>query len=299
MRLLDQLVQSDPILHIETQHMREQLEGAGVWKEHLTSCPLRYVLDARTAERCRLLASSDNAMFAGDNEFLRAPASQLWVEWNNPPFPGGLRSGALISSDESGRRGTMELFWEQIDIDPIWAQASVEFDFDTENSSPSDLGDSFALVPNACAIAPHLRFHPQEQWLPMLQVLDSEQLNAAMRNMLRPIVADVELVFAFAALLGEGRTLKTVASDLHRLNRQRSKRRKIALLDHIEVSLDMEAVSRVAIASAEGRSASRLHHVRGHMVHRDQATFWRRSHFRGDASAMVLSRTVSVRSAGV
>jgi hypothetical protein len=295
-RLLDQVVQSDPTLVIASGHATERLEAAGVWKDALLGCPLRYVLDVAASERCHLLASTDNGMFAGENEFMRSPARNLWVEWNNPPFSGGLRSGALITSEKSGRRGTMELFWEQAAIDPIWAQASVEFDFDFRNCVSGGSGETFALAPEACAIAPHLRFRPQQQWLPMLQDKGSAQLKAAMKAIVGPMINDVEQVFAFASLLGDSRILKTAITSLDRLNRQRSKHRKAALLEHIEVSFDMDSVATSAGAPVAGRAASRLHHVRGHMVRRDKALFWRRSHFRGDASAAVRSRTVAVMS---
>jgi hypothetical protein len=67
------------------------------------------------------------------------------------------------------------------------------------------------------------------------------------------------------------------------------------LLDHIEVSASLDTLHAADSAGGEysARQSPRLHHVRGHLVRRDNRVFWRVPHLRGSARrGMVRSRTV-------
>jgi hypothetical protein len=78
------------------------------------------------------------------------------------------------------------------------------------------------------------------------------------------------------------------------INRKRLANRRAPLLDHIEVNASLDAVSTGDSAGeGGGRQSPRLHHVRGHLVRREDRVFWRVSHLRGSGvRGTVRSRTV-------
>jgi hypothetical protein len=79
------------------------------------------------------------------------------------------------------------------------------------------------------------------------------------------------------------------------INRKRQIHGRPPLLDHIEVRASLDAVQAADASAAEaaGRQSPRLHHVRGHLVRREDRVFWRVPHLRGSAArGMVRSRTV-------
>ncbi len=79
------------------------------------------------------------------------------------------------------------------------------------------------------------------------------------------------------------------------INRKRQALGRLALLDHVEVRASLDAVHQpyTRAMQTDGRQSPRLHHVRGHLVRRDNRVFWRTPHLRGSAlRGMVRSRTV-------
>jgi hypothetical protein len=144
-------------------------------------------------------------------------------------------------------------------------------------------------------LAPHLVFELMPEWQRHLMSCPEQDVLCAASEMAESILPGIEFLFAFSALLVERTCLRSHEVNLTRLNRQRLRKGKTPLLDHAEVRLDLWANSGGRARELAGiRESSRLHVVRGHMVRRGECMFWRRSHFRGDASRSGGSRTVNV-----
>lgn len=83
--------------------------------------------------------------------------------------------------------------------------------------------------------------------------------------------------------------MDTVERDFSRskLNRSREARGRSSLLDYTEMRIASPEPlpSLGAVAQTDLRNV-RLHHVRGHLVRRSGAIFWRMAHLRGAATAI-------------
>lgn len=297
MRLVDQVAQARLPLTIDEGGGARTFPAARDHADAIAACPVRYVVDTRAARRCFDLLHTDRGMLAAENDFLRVPAPSFWLEWPGPQSPGaGALTGLLVHADDGGRSGQIHTFWEQAGDEPVPAQAVTEFDLEHDCFRRAS-GEAFAIAPGLHPLAPHLLFHIHEDWAAHLQRADPASSAAAVRAISGNIMAGVEFMFAFSALLSERSFLRRTAVDLSRLNRQRSKRGKPALLDHVEVRLDLTAGADAVPAPSRGsRETSRLHYVRGHMVRRKGRTFWRRSHLRGNPATPIVTRTVQVTS---
>jgi hypothetical protein len=127
----------------------------------------------------------------------------------------------------------------------------------------------------------------------------AERTGARFREVLnqavRPIVVDVPLFAAFCLLLSSKRALRLEPVDRSRLNAARERRGKRPLLDHVELTMNLVGSKGAGHGDAEGRSSPRLHFVRGHLVRRGDAVYWRSSHMRGNAAVgSINSRTISL-----
>jgi hypothetical protein len=103
------------------------------------------------------------------------------------------------------------------------------------------------------------------------------------------------MLMAFFLLLGSRNLLPHQEVHHERLNRARLRAGKPPLLEHVEVAapLDVPPASPLSRPGDSFRSSPRLHHVRGHIVRRGTAVFWRCPHWRGSARfGQVHSRTV-------
>jgi len=78
------------------------------------------------------------------------------------------------------------------------------------------------------------------------------------------------------------------------INRKRLANGRGPLLDHVESERVARAVSTAEHSDdGSGRQSPRLHHVRGHLVRREQRVFWRVPHLRGSGTrGAVRTRTV-------
>ncbi len=108
------------------------------------------------------------------------------------------------------------------------------------------------------------------------------------------IAWDVPFVLAFLLLLSAKDATRLVPVSRTAINRKRLANGRAPLLDHIEVNASLDAVSTGESAGkGSGRQSPRLHHVRGHLVRRENRVFWRVPHLRGSGSrGAVRSRTV-------
>jgi hypothetical protein len=290
MRLIDQLAQARTCYDVIGPQGALPVPGAAGQAGGVSEIPLRYMLQPAIAGRCRALLETDRGMLAAGNMLLRAPAPKLWLEWDEE-----VKVGLLVEADDSGRSGTVQLFWEQQSGDPALAQAMLSFDFDQMLPPPRDGSSTFAVRADEHPLADHLRFHIADEWMQHLFSDGVADGLEAAATICAAVLHDAEMLFAFAPLLLHRHEIALVPSSLDRLNQHRLARRKPALLDHIEVGLDLEMARLYANGMGSAGKAARLHMVRGHMVHRRDQAFWRRSHLRGLLSHAVPTRTVHVR----
>ncbi|MES2443848.1 MAG: hypothetical protein V4574_13540 [Pseudomonadota bacterium] len=289
MRLLDQLAQARTSYEVVEAQGVLPVPGAAERRADVGGVPLRYILQPSIATRCRALLTTDRGMLATDNMLLRAPAPRLWLEWEEE-----VKIGLLVEADETGRRGSIELFWEQQDGDPALAQAMLTFDLDRTLPAPR-AGSATFRIADEHPLAEHLRFHVAPAWMRHLFADGAAAGREAVATICASVLRDAEMLFAFAPLLLHRQEIALIPRSLERLNRHRLARRKAPLLDHIEVALDMDGWAAQSAAPGGAARASRLHLVRGHMVHRREQIFWRRSHLRGHPLQAVSSRTVQLR----
>ena len=140
-----------------------------------------------------------------------------------------------------------------------------------------------------------LRFHPRSARYFRERMLNEHELMEVRDRCLATVAWDMPMLFGFFLLLGCRDGVRRVPVDQGSLNRERRRRGRAPLLDHIEVSASMRASS---FAGAHGDAAGqrrcpRLHHVRGHLVRRANQVFWRIPHLRGSRRlGEIRSRTV-------
>jgi len=130
----------------------------------------------------------------------------------------------------------------------------------------------------------------------------SSQQKEILHQSIGIVALAVPVLLAFFLLLTTRAGLPQRQSQLQRLNRDRMQRGRAPLADHIEVSAPLLPPYREAqaeAAAAGARRHPRLHHVRGHLVRRNDRLIWRVPHLRGRSHAGVLkSRTVEWRFEG-
>jgi hypothetical protein len=300
MRLLDQIAQARQPLQVVEEAGIRSFPSARDYAAAVTACPTRFVMDQNAADQCFALLESDHGMLSAENSFLRVPMPGFWLEWPCPPsLDAGTRTGLLVEADEDGRAGRITTFWEQASGEPVPAQAVVEFDLDGDCIHRAAACEGLVLTPGLHPLAPNLLFKIDAAWLSHIEQGGITEAQGAIRSIASNLRPGIEFLFVFSALLCERTSFDQQAISLAPLNRHRAKRGKPALLDHVEVKIDLNAHARYSESRVIGaREAARLHHVRGHMVDRGGALFWRRSHLRGDATRLVSSRTVSVTTTG-
>jgi hypothetical protein len=300
-KLLDQVVQAASTLDLRDPTGRYQAPGAGEIAPRLRASPIRFVADERVSACCASLIGTDRGMLAGENEFLRVPAPLFWLEWSDGigrDDVSGARTGLLVEADTSGRAGRITTVWEQKVGEPVIAQMLAEFDLDAPALADRGGNCAYSLMAGTHPLAPHLLLHIQPGWRSYFARHDECATHHAVTAIAANILPGIEFLLVFSALLAERACLRPRATDLLRLNRQRSRHGRAALLDHVEVALDLTPEPAAMGPGAGTREAARLHAVRGHLVSRGGQTFWRRSHLRGDPLRPGPVRTVQVARTG-
>jgi len=322
MRLLD-LINQGHSAHIVADDGRE-LPGAARYATAIRACPLRYILSDELARCATQLAFAEGDRLSSCLDLIRVPAQSLWVEWADLPraealkaIPsletkelgtGNRRGGAFIMAASDGRSGEMRSFWSAPDEQAYLSPVITTFDFDQSPRitapihSSSWRGDTFLHMDGEPAIEElleHLHFHFDEGWAAYYNArCHTDTLKAAvLRSSLGGCAFDAPMLMALLLLLGARDLLPRQEVRHERLNHIRHRSGKPRLLEHIELSapLDPPPVRGRANADEPTRVSPRLHHVRGHIVRRGPAVFWRSPHMRGSARlGQVLSRTVTL-----
>lgn len=302
-RLLDQVVRSPAFIKArDAAGVTRHLTSVGAKASSLDRCSLRYILDEDVAEQCRELIRRDNGLLDPDNELLRIPGELFWVEWPAETSDGSAcRSSlaALVEASPSGRSGTVTGFFEskgQADLLIL----TTEFDLDHPMESPAGSRDSLRLahaeLRHLNKLFDHSRLTFDPTWRPFLEARGAAGFQTAVRELSGSSWFNLPMVLAFAALVNSGEVLDERRSELTRLNVARAKRGQPPLLEHVQVQMRLGSRGSGAsgAGSSSGRSSPRLHYVRGHLVRRGGATFWRAPHMRGDHHSPILSKTVLV-----
>jgi hypothetical protein len=326
MRLADRIAQCHTPLVVQNTKDGSvtHLNNAAAFSKDIERCATRYVLSDELTRLCTALAYSKGAHTLACTDLLHVPAERVWIEWTEAPWRNELvrygfkcasdslssgRRGIFIQSNREGRQGLMRTFWASGESELEVRSSSMEayFDFDTQEGDDPPSCDrpkdpSFGVSDSAAGKADILRrcfrFWFERSWQDYYDggQLTALQSAALSRHALGSIAIDIPLVLAFFLLLSTRPNLPCRPLMLERLNRARSKSGKARLLDQIEVFSPLLPEYRPPNDSSSGisRRASRLHHVRGHLVRRGSQIFWRVPHLRGRARAGVIhTRTVT------
>jgi hypothetical protein len=300
------------------------LNNAAAFAKDIEKCATRYVLSDELTRLCTALAYSKGARTLACTDLLHVPAERVWIEWTEAPWRNELarygfknasdsvssgRRGIFIQSNRDGRQGLIRTFWTsgESEFEVLSSSMEAYFDFDTQEgddpvSFDRQQGPSFGVSDNAVGKADILRrcfrFWFERSWQDYYDrgQLTAVQFAALAHHALGSIAIDIPVVLAFFLLLSTRPNLPRRPLMLERLNRARSKSGKARLLDQIEVFSPLLPEYRLSNDSASGisRRASRLHHVRGHLVRRGNQIFWRVPHLRGRArSGLIHTRTVT------
>jgi hypothetical protein len=326
MRLADRIAQCQTPLVVQNTKDGSvtHLNNAAAFARDIERCATRYVLSDELTRLCTALAYSKGARTLACTDLLHVPAERVWIEWTQAPWRNELalygfkdaagsvssgRRGIYIQSNREGRQGLMRTFWAggESELEVLSSSMEAYFDFDTqEGDDPASFDQhkrpSYCVADTAVGKADILRrcfrFWFERSWQ---NYYDGVQLTAVQsaalsHHALGNIAIDIPVVLAFFLLLSTRPNLPRRPLMLERLNRARTKSGKARLLDQIEVFSPLLPEYRPSNDSSSGisRRASRLHHVRGHVVRRGSQIFWRVPHLRGRArSGVIHSRTVT------
>jgi hypothetical protein len=328
MRLLDRVAHCHaPLVLPSSPHESKRFEIAGPsrFAAQIGACPLRFVLGDDLTQASADLAFADGARLVGCLDLLRMPASQVWIEWNDEVHKrvihathsaaefdaesAGRKVGILLRASANGLTAVGRTFWADaagdecaaVTLSPLETHFDLRGEFAGSREAQDVLSGGFVDAthggnPATASLLDHVRFRFEESWASYYRgaATDAEFKRRLINDSIDSIAWDAPFVLAFLLLLSAKDATRLVPVSRAAINRKRLAHGRTPLLDHIEVNASLEAVlapdSRHEIS---GRQSPRLHHVRGHLVRRDQRVFWRVPHLRGSASrGTVRSRTV-------
>lgn len=327
MHLLDHIAQSrEPFVVREKSGTVWHLPGPSEFAQRLSRCPLRYVLADELVRICVELAYSEGDELSSCLDLARFPAEQLWLEWSEPvrrteiahALPecrtasvACVRGGLWITADSSGRAAIMRTFWlTGIEPrEPVLAAGETIIGLDHAppcTDEPAMLLEGAAVRvqdpvnPQLNALLGCAAFRLDPRWCGYYASVASSDAKRGLviASTLSSVAFDVPWVLALFMLmqLQAGLTHRVVSTT--RLNAKRARLGRSPLLEHVEISCPLLNMRQppAAVAMDLPRHGPRLHHVRGHLVRRDSAIFWRRPHWRGHLRlGSVRSRTVHLK----
>jgi hypothetical protein len=329
MRLLDLVAQGrDPLIIMPRTHPGRPVTvcGPGDFAHTIIDCPQRFVIADDLTRASAELAFADGDRLAGCLDLLRFPAPLLWVEWSDAvhqqvicecgvvsqpdPDATGRRVGVLLRASPTGRSATARTFWSaaapdgqcEAQMSPL--ETCIDLDDKFEPTT-----DPEAMLRGHCASVTHggdagvadllrrVRFRFDDRWLHYYAaaVPDANERRRIARSSLGAVAHDIPLLLAFFLLLNAHGATRRMPVARGTLNRKRLERDRAPLLDHIEVHASLPELppAQEESAAVGFRRPPRLHHVRGHLVRREDRVFWRTPHLRGSAfQGVVRSRTV-------
>jgi hypothetical protein len=329
MRLLDLVAQSREPFIVLPQGCGARpiaLSGAADFAPRIAECPLRFVLSDGLTHACALLAFAEGDRLASCLDLVRIPAPLLWIEWNDSihqqiigqfgtvakrdPNAAGRQVGVLLQATPQGRSATARMFWNvlnsagecTVELSPVETQINLDHRFEAADVQGMFHGRHATLTdtqdPRMAELLQHVRFRFDDRWSRYyaLSTADKASRESVARRSLGAVACDMPLLLAFFLLLNAKGATRAVPIQRNQLNRKRLEHRRARLLDHIQVHAslpDRSATWEDDEQVAGSRRPVRLHHVRGHLVRREDRVFWRIAHLRGHAlQGVVRSRTV-------
>jgi hypothetical protein len=303
MRLLDQIMSCPQVAEIDMAGRLYRIPGAGHFASQVADCPIRYVLEADVLEAADKIVLQWPDLIDPHDVRMRVPSERMWVEWDIASGGHGpaKRAGVLVEASPDGRSGCIRGFWTA-DHGLCAAQAALLFDFDRAWT---------AIVQPETAYPVHSGSAPSQRLLPCLRAKIDRSFHNCLRTaflpnetgemvdeMVSPIIDDMLVFFAFVHLLNASVPVRHRLVDRSRLNSARRRGGKTLLLDHVELSMAVDARDEpIRPGDGGARSRARLHLVRGHLVRRRNALFWRSPHLRGgrDRSEPIVPKTIRAR----
>ena len=328
MRLLDRVARCRSPTLLALDHgpaFPYPVTGPSDFARQVATCPLRFVLGDDLTRASAELAFADGARLAGCLDLLRMPAPRLWVEWNDEvhsqviyetrsatryDVAAGRRVGVLLQGSRDGYAALARTFWadaaaeetSEVTLSPLETHIDLRGEFAEAADIPGVLSGGLACVTDGtdaamASLLDHVRFRFDDSWAAYYRAAatDSGAQRHVVHASLAAVARDVPLLLAFFLLLSAKDATRSIPVSRAAINRKRQAHGRAPLLDHIEVRASLDAVRDAEPAAGElsGRQSPRLHHVRGHLVRRDNRVFWRMPHLRGSGSrGMVHSRTV-------
>ncbi len=329
MRLLDRVASCQMPLRLALDRCPEipfAVTAASDYAAQIAACPLRFVLSDDLTRASAELAFADGAQLADCLDLLRVPAPLIWVEWNDDVHQNvihatgsaadfdagalGRRVGVMLHASADGRRALARTFWvdaaagesSEVVLSPLETHVDLRGEF----AEASEIGGMLAgglggitdpAHPAMASLLDHVRFRFDDKWSAYYQAActDLTAQRQVVHASLAAVARDVPFLLAFFLLLSAKDATRSNPVSRRAINRKRVTLGRPALLDHVEVRASLDAFDEPdSLATAiDGRQSPRLHHVRGHLVRRDNRVFWRTPHLRGSAlRGMVRSRTV-------
>ncbi|HEX3602619.1 MAG TPA: hypothetical protein VHU43_00910 [Steroidobacteraceae bacterium] len=329
MRLLDSIAHSHaPLVLSSSRDPSRPFEVAGPsrYAAQLANCPLRYVLGDDLTQASAELAFADGARLVGCLDLLRMPAPNLWIEWNDEVHKrvihatqsnaeydsasAGRKVGILLRASANGLTAVGRTFWADaaageensvLTLSPLETHFDLRGEFADTKYDQDVLSGGFVDVthsgnPATASLLDHVRFRFDDSWAGYYREAagDPDFKRRLVRESINSIAWDAPFVLAFLLLLSAKDATRLVAVSRTAINRKRLANGRGPLLDHVEVNASLDAVSMSEPGGdGNGRQSPRLHHVRGHLVRREQRVFWRVPHLRGSGTrGAVRSRTV-------
>ncbi len=326
MRLLDLIAQYRKPFVIAPRGQGAQpivMNGPSDFADKISGCPLRFVIADNLTRASAQLAFADGDRLAGCLDLLGIPAPQLWVEWSDAIHQQvicqcdivaqgdanaeGRQVGVLLQAQPGGRSAMARTFWNvpgaesEVLMSPLETYISLDERFEPCVNAEKMLLGEYASVhcrdPGVADLLERVRFRFDDKWSRYYRetAVNADSRERVVRKSLAAVAHDIPLLLAFFLLLNAKGATRPVPVHRDQLNRKRSGKNRPPLLDHIEVHATLPAHS--FGSNDEGGSITRrpprLHHVRGHLVRRDNRVFWRTPHLRGSArQGVVRSRTV-------
>jgi hypothetical protein len=328
-RLLDLVAQCrEPLVILSRVHGAQPIKVSGPndFAHTIRECPLRFVIGDDLTRASAELAFANGDRLAGCLDLLRIPAPLLWVEWSDAvhrqvicecgidsehdPDAFGRRAGVFLRASPHGRSATARTFWNvaapngqsAARMSPLETFLDLDDRFEPTADPNAMLHGRYASLmrpgdPALSALLERVRFRFDDQWLRYYQsgALDAGARHSVARASLSAVAHDIPLLLGFLLLLNAHGATRRMPIARGALNRKRLERHREPLLDHVEVhaSLPEFSTGKEQDATDGSRRSPRLHHVRGHLVRREDRVFWRTSHLRGSADqGVVRSRTV-------
>ena len=245
-------------------------------------------------------------VLANPDELTRFPSRPFWLECFpdadgddqiRTSAPG--RLGFYVEPTPEGNCGTIECVMETREGSACILAARVEFDL-SEGSSLIGGERRYRMrhadSPEINRVLERVRMVLKNDWDDLARTVPAKYADFLKWQAERAWYA-VPILLSFSALLNARTALVQRPSSLGRLNLARQRTGRPALVEHIEVGLNLTP-SESGAGRSQGGGGARLsphfHFVRGHTVTRAGQTFWRTSHFRGVGAEPV--KTVRVTS---